>query len=65
MSKENDNVLKAELVARYVDKREKIIGVASDFESASNANNSKAIKVLKKEFGYKIQMLIPDKWLLK
>ena len=61
MSKENDNVLKAELVARYVDKREKIIGVASDFESASKANNSKAIKVLKKEFGYKIQMLIPDK----
>ena len=60
-NKENENVLKAELIARYIDTREKIIGVASDFESASNANNSKAIKVLKKEFGYKIQMLIPDK----
>lgn len=60
-NKENENVLKAELIARYIDKREKIIGVASDLESASKANNSKAIKVLKKEFGYKIQMLIPDK----
>ena len=61
MTKENENVLKAELFARYVDKREKIIGVSSDFQSTSKANNSKAIKVLKKEFGYKIQMLIPDK----
>ena len=60
MSKENENVLKAEFVARYVDKREKIIGISSDIESARKANNSKAIRILKKEFGYKIQMLIPD-----
>jgi hypothetical protein len=29
-------------------------------KTARKANNSKAIRVLKKEFGYKIQMLIPD-----
>ena len=61
MNKENELIYKAELIARYINKSEKIIGVSSDFESARKANNSKVIKLLKKEFGYKIQMLIPDK----
>ena len=59
--KERENVTRAEMVARYVNTNEKTIGVDSDVESARNANSSKAIKELIKNFNYKIQMLIPQK----
>jgi len=58
--KENDAILNAEQYVQYVDKINKTIGVNSDYESARRANSSRAVKVLKEKFGYKIQMLIPD-----
>ena len=48
------------MVARYVDTEKKIIGIEADLKKANEANRSKAIKKLKKEFGYKIQMIIPN-----
>jgi len=58
--KERELITRAEMVARYVDDADKIIGVSSDLENSQKANSSKAIKELIKLFGYKIQMLIPD-----
>jgi hypothetical protein len=60
-AKERSNIDKAQLVARYVDPEEKIIGVSSGPDKARAANRSSSIKILTKEFSYKIQMLIPDK----
>ena len=59
-SKEREFVERAEMVARYVDTEKKIIGIEADLKKANEANRSKAIKKLKKEFGYKIQMIIPN-----
>ncbi len=58
--KENDAILSAEQNVDYVDKINKTIGVKSDYESSRRANSSRAVKVLKEKYGYKIQMLIPD-----
>ncbi len=58
--KEREFVERAEMVARYVDTEKKIIGIEADLKKANEANRSKAIKKLKKEFGYKIQMIIPN-----
>ena len=57
---ENEAILAAEQNVRYVDKINKTIGVNSDYDSAIRANSSRAVKILKEKYGYKIQMLIPS-----
>ena len=60
VSKHDEYLEKVQEFARYVDTKEKIVGINSDYKNSKIANDSFALKKLRKLYGYKIQMCIPD-----